>query len=131
LPDDYKKELIAYRIARAYECIKDTDNDLKDDRLYSAANRLYYAIFNTMRALIASDNVDFSKHTGVISYVRAKYVKTGVIDAKFSRLIRDAEALRNDCDYSDFYSPEKDELEKQLEIAKEFLSCIDEVIKNK
>ena len=121
MPDDYKKDLIAYRIERAHECIKDAENDLYNNSLYSAANRLYYGVFNAMRALLANDGVNFSKHAGVIAYIRGKFIKTGLIDAKFSNLIRDAEALRNDCDYSDFYTPEKEDLEKQLTLLKEFL----------
>jgi hypothetical protein len=34
------------------------------------------------------------------------------------------ESIRHDCDYSDFYTPNKDELQKQLEIAKEFVARI-------
>ena len=76
----------------------------------------------------SSDGVDFSKHSGVIAYIRSQYVKTGVIDVKFSELIRNAESIRNDCDYKDFYMPDKEELNKQLPIVKEFLACIEEII---
>lgn len=128
MPEQYRNDLIEYRLERARECINDMENDLIDDRLYSAANRLYYAVFNVMRSLLAHDGVDFRKHKGVISYVRGKFIKTGLIDTKFSDLIHDAEALRSDSDYSDFYMPEKRELEEQLQLAKEFLVCVETIL---
>ena len=117
MDDAFKTDLIAYRLERAKECLEDMGDDLRSDRLHSAANRFYYGVFNAMRVLLAKDNENFSKHSGVISHFRGKYIKTGMIDKKFSDLIRDAESLRNDCDYSDFYVPEKEELEKQFVLA--------------
>ena len=127
---EYKAELINYRIEKARECIKDTESDISTGSLHSAANRLYYAVFNAMRVLLANDGVDFSKHSGVISYVRSQYIKTGILEIKFSELIRNAESIRNDCDYKDFYIPEKEELEKHLSIVKEFITCVEAIVTN-
>lgn len=41
-----------------------------------AANRSYYAIFHTMRSVLALDQIDFSKHSGVSAYFRKEYIKT-------------------------------------------------------
>ena len=128
MSEKYKKDLINYRLERVYECIKDAESDMHTDSLHSAANRLYYAVFNAMRVLLANDGVDFSKHSGVISYVRSQYIKTGILDVKFSELIRNAASIRNDCDYKDFYTPEKEELKKQLTIVREFIGCIEEFL---
>ena len=131
MPNEYKADLIRYRLERAHECIKDTESDIITGSLHSAANRLYYAVFNVMRVLLANDGVDFGKHSGVISYVRSQYIKTGIMDIRFSELIRRAESIRTDCDYKDFYMPDKEELEKQLPLVKEFLTCVEELINYK
>jgi uncharacterized protein (UPF0332 family) len=81
-----------------------------------------------MRVLLANDGVDFGKHSGVISYIRSQYIKTGLLSAEFSELIRNAESIRTDCDYKDFYNPEKEELEKLLPLTKEFLVRIKEIV---
>ena len=70
MADGFIKDLIVYRLERAKECIADMEDDLQNDRLHSAANRLYYGVFNAMRVLLAKDNENFSKHKGVISYFR-------------------------------------------------------------
>lgn len=43
--------------------------------LKTANNRAYYSIFHAMRAILALDEVDFKKHSGVIAYFRENYIK--------------------------------------------------------
>ena len=46
--------------------------------------RSYYAMFTAVRALLAVEGQDFSKHAGVIAYFQKEYVKTGKFDKKYS-----------------------------------------------
>ncbi|MDR1538022.1 MAG: HEPN domain-containing protein [Clostridiales bacterium] len=124
---DYGKDLVNYRLERADECLRDAQDDLNADSLYSAANRIYYAVFQSMRAVLARDGVDFSKHSGVIAYFRKKYIKTGLIKKGYSDLIRNAVSIRSESDYSDFFTPEKKELEELLRIARDFWKATKEI----
>lgn len=77
---------------------------LLDNRSYKdSIGRSYYAIFTSVRALLAMDGVDFSKHIGVISYFQKEYIKTGVFEVKYSKYISQAFQIRNNTDYADFY----------------------------
>jgi uncharacterized protein (UPF0332 family) len=65
-----KKELIAlahYRLSRARETYNDALKLLEEGSLNSATNRFYYAAFYAARALLATKELDSSKHSGVIS----------------------------------------------------------------
>lgn len=42
--------------------------------------RSYYGMFMAVRALLAKDGIDYSKHAGVISYFQKEYIKTGQFD---------------------------------------------------
>lgn len=88
-------------------------------------NRSYYAIFASIRALLALVKLDSSKHTGVISYFDRYFVKTGIFDKKFSKIAHSAFDSRHDNDYEDFYIPSKGESQKQLEGAKIFINEIE------
>lgn len=52
--------------------------------------RSYYAMFTAVRALLAVEGQDFSKHAGVIAYFQKEYVKTGKFDKKYSKYISQA-----------------------------------------
>ena len=89
----------------------DTANaDLKAARLLfdateyrSSVNRSYYAIFHALRAVLALDGFDSSKHSGIISYFNLNYVKTDVFSREVSKMISSAYRLREKADYQDFY----------------------------
>jgi uncharacterized protein (UPF0332 family) len=50
---------------------------LLDAGMYKdSIGRSYYAIFSAVRAVLAKDNVDFSRHSGVIAYFQKEYIKT-------------------------------------------------------
>ena len=67
--------LCQYRLSKAESFLHDAEETLKLEMYENAANRSYYAIFHNIRALLALDGVDFSKHAGVISYFQLNYIK--------------------------------------------------------
>lgn len=118
--DASRKELAAYRLQCAEECLQDA----KACSGKGAANRSYYAIFNAMRAVLALDGVDFGKHSAVISYFRKVYIKTGVLPRNCSKTIDDLFRIRQKSDYDDFYLISKEEVEKQITAAEAFIGQI-------
>lgn len=61
-------DLVQYRLDTAKEKLKSARILLDSDQLKDSVGRSYYAIFSAVRAVLARDGVDFSKHAGVISY---------------------------------------------------------------
>ncbi len=49
------------------------------------------------------DNVDSSKHSGVISEFRRRYIKEGIFPAEMSKMIGSAFMIRNASDYDDMF----------------------------
>jgi len=85
--DDERKELILYRLQRAFEDLEVSRLSFENKYLNAALNRCYYAIFHAARALLALDGVDFKKHSGVISYFNKNYVKTGKFKAEMAKIL--------------------------------------------
>ena len=77
---DHKKELMDYRLQSARERLHSSELLLKEGSYKDSINRSYYTMFTAIRALLAIDGQDFSKHAGVISYFQKEYIKTGIFD---------------------------------------------------
>ena len=60
-------DLCRYRLEKAESYLNDANVTLSLGMYDTAANRSYYSIFHTVRALLALDGKDFRKHSGVIS----------------------------------------------------------------
>ena len=122
-------DLAKYRLASAKEKLTSA-KVLLDAGLYKdSVGRSYYAIFSAIRAVLATKQVDFSKHAGVISYFQREYIKTEVFDRKYSKYLQDAFQIRNSCDYDDFFIVSKQDAEEQYERAVEILGVIEQYIK--
>lgn len=122
-------DLIRYRLSSADEKLASA-KVLLDAGLYKdSVGRSYYAIFSAIRAVLASRQVDFSKHAGVISYFQKEFIKTGIFDKKYSRYLQQAFQIRNSCDYDDFFIVSKPDAEEQYERAVEILEVIAEYIR--
>ena len=123
--------LSKYRYDTAVEALEDARMMFENGRYKNALNRGYYAIFHSIRAVNALDNYDSSKHSGVISFFNHNHVKEGPFPKEMSKTIRLAAESREKADYLDFYIASKEEAEKQLERAEEFLNTIEEYLKDK
>ncbi len=113
---------------RAKELIDDAKQLYKSGSYKSSNNRAYYAIFHTMRAVLALEEVDFKKHSGVIQYFQREYIKTGIFEKAYSDIIISASEIRNASDYDDFFLASKEETKEQIDNAELFCKAIEEYL---
>ena len=118
------RDLTKYRLDIAKERLDVAKSMIDTEHYSSSINRSYYSIFSSVRALLAEREIDFKKHSAVISYFRREYIKTEIFDKKFSSYIGNAFDLRNDCDYEDFIIISREEAEIQYSHAMEFYETI-------
>jgi uncharacterized protein (UPF0332 family) len=116
--DTSRAALAKYRLERASDELKHAEDGLHNDLLPQSISDSYYAIFHSMRAVLALDGKDFKKHSGVIANFQKNYIKEGVFDKDMSRYIQSAFDWRSDADYQDFFVVSKEDAEKQLDHAK-------------
>ncbi len=112
-----RKEYGKYRIQRAREDL-DAAHLLFDNGDYCIANnRAYYAMFHCMRAVLAFDGFDSSKHSGIIAEFRRRYIKERVFPVEISKMIGSAFLIRNASDYDDMFIADREETRTQIENA--------------
>ena len=124
MPENNREDLVKYRLESAEERLQSAKILLDAKSLKDSVGRSYYSMFTAVRALLARDGVDFSKHAGVISYFQKEYVKTGKFDTKYSKYLSQAFQIRNNTDYADFYIVSEKDAAEQYEKAKSFNEAI-------
>lgn len=118
-----------YRLEMAQERLHSSKILLDDESYKDSIGRSYYAMFTAVRALLAMEGQDFSKHAGVIAYFQKEFIKTGKFDKKYSKYISQAFQIRNNTDYADFFIVSAQDAKEQYEKATEFLNVITEYLK--
>jgi uncharacterized protein (UPF0332 family) len=61
-------------------------HNLADDFYNSAVNRAYYVVFYAANALLATQGLSRSKHSGVIAAFRQHFVKPEHIESEYGRI---------------------------------------------
>ncbi len=123
-----RRSIVAYRIESAHNAIDDAKYLLSDDRLNATANRLYYACYYIVEALLISNGIQASTHQGVKSMFGAHLVLKGKVDIRWSKYFSAVLSLRKTADYDFFVKYEKDDIEPLLSQADEFMTTIEQLI---
>ena len=98
-----KKDYINYRLDRAYEAFEDAKLLAENNRWNTAINRLYYASFYAVIALLIKNDIETQTHDGVRTQFGLNFVKTGIIDKKFGKLFSKLFDYRLKGDYGDLF----------------------------
>lgn len=122
-------DLVQYRLSSAKERLESARLLLDAGQYKDSIGRSYYAIFTAVRAVLARDQVDFSKHAGVIAYFQREYIKSAIFDIKYSKILQRAFQIRNNCDYDDFFIVSKEDATEQYKNAMDMVQAIETYIK--
>jgi uncharacterized protein (UPF0332 family) len=121
--------LIQYRLSRAQEAIAEAHILAQTQHWNTCVNRLYYACFYVISALLAKHNFFTSKHSGIRSLFNANFVKTGVIPKTIAQIYNDLFERRQEGDYEDFFIFTETDVTQWIVDAESFIAVITEVIK--
>ena len=97
-----KEALILYRQAKAKETLDDARVLLNGGSAFSALNRIYYAMFYEVLALLLTKDLSSAKHTGVRALFNEHFVKVGIVPIELGRLFSRMYDFRQKSDYGDF-----------------------------
>ncbi len=118
-------DLSMHRLEKAKDLLDQSGMLLQGHHFDGNINRSYYAIFNAIRTLLALHKLDSSKHSGVIGFFDRYFVKTGLFDKIWSKIVHSAFDARQVSDYDDKPSVSKERAECQLQQAKEFIAEVE------
>ena len=90
----------------------------------TVANRLYYAVFHAVSALLIRDGHKVNTHKGAISAFGLNYIRTGLLPQEFGRLYSDLQIMRNNSDYNCSSDVTQEEIEPKIEQAESFSAKI-------
>ena len=122
-------DLIKYRIERAYETLADASLLAESGRWNSCINRLYYASFYDVNALLIKNNFKTYTHNGCKSKFHLEFIKTGIIDKSFGKLYSDLFDWRQEGDYADFISFDKATVNPLLKQTEALIKEIEKLLK--
>jgi len=124
-----KNDLINYRIARAKDTYDDALILSEREKWNSTINRLYYATYYAVMALLLDSDLKPTTHNGAKSNFSEYFIKTGKIDSKYGKMYSQLFTWRQKGDYGDLFDFDKDKVMPYFEPVDDSISLIENMIK--
>ena len=126
---DARQKLITLWLDKADDALASAELELKQNHTNFAVNRLYYACFYAVTALLLQDEKQFARHSAVKSEFVKAYIKSGRIDVKWNKFYQKLFDDRQEGDYIPTTVFEGPEISARLRQAQEFVKIIRSLIK--
>jgi len=94
-----------------------------------AASRAYYAAFYAATAALLAEGIEFSKHTGVISFIHKQFVRSGRLSKEQGKTLNWLFELRGIGDYGGMVHVAPEQVEAAIQSAEEFVAAIRSLLK--
>ena len=101
LKDEDRREIVKYRLEKSLRTYYEAVGSISNGYVETAANRLYYAAYYAVSALLVSYKYEASTHNGVIQMFGLAFIKTKIIERRFGTLFNQLFSLRMTGDYED------------------------------
>lgn len=126
-----KGELVKYRITKARETLEEVKLHIENELWNTAINRLYYACYYAVIALLLDKGIQPKTHNGVRQMFGLHFIKTGIIDNSLGKFFTDIFDLRQTGDYGDYIEFTREDLIDLIKPANDLILKAEDLILKK
>lgn len=132
LTDEDRREIVRYRLEKAERTFQEAVGCIRCGFVETSANRLYYAAYYAVSALLIAYGLQVRTHNGIIQMFGLIFIKTKVLDRKMGTVYNQLFSLRLTGDYEDQHclNLEEDVL-PLVTPARELIDAVAKLAKNK
>jgi len=123
------RTLITYRLERARESLEEANILLERGYGNTFVNRLYYACFYAVSALLLTKGLSSAKHSGTRSLFHQNFVKSGLVETELGQLYDMLFDNRQKGDYADLVRFDPNEICDWYDEAQEFVETVGTIVK--
>lgn len=123
-----KKDLVNYRLTRAWDTLEDAKILADKKRWNSTINRLYYASYYAVTALLLNSDLNATTHNGVKSLFSEQYIKTGIIPKDLGKIYSQLFTWRQKGDYDDLFDFDQEKVLPYFNPTQKLIKAVDALI---
>lgn len=121
---------IKNRIETAYKTLEAAKVLTENGFWNSAINRLYYAAFYAVNAILVKHEIITQSHSGAKSQFSLHFIKTGKLEKKYGKLLAELFDWRQKGDYENLYEFDSETVLPLLDLVLDMIKKIETTIKN-
>lgn len=129
LSSEERQIMVQLEIERAEKIIHQEVPVMVNAQLWNMlANRLYYAVFHALSALLIKHGIQVSSHKGALMMFNQKFVATGAFSVEDRKVIAQLEGLREIGDYNCFIETTQEEITPYIDKASTLVNKFKEAL---
>jgi len=121
LNTEERTAIVEFRLEKAQRAYEQACGVVEKSYWETIANRLYYAAYNAVSALLIAYGYSAQSHSGVIHLFGLHFVKAGIMSKEQGKLYHDLFTMRLTGDYDDTYGLTEDDVLPYMEPAKQLI----------
>ena len=130
LTDEERQALVFNKVRRSKETWAEAKGIIENKYWYAAANRMYYACYYMVSALLLKNGQSAHTHGGIIGLFGLHFVKTGIVSSEMGKFYSELYELRQTGDYDDWKTLAESDILPLIPKVELFLDTIDRLIKD-
>lgn len=123
--------MIKYRLFRATDTLDDALILAEKHKWNSAINRLYYAAYYAIIALLLDADLNPTTHNAAKSNFSEYFIKTNIISMEHGKIYSQLFTWRQKGDYDDLFDFTKEKVEPYFKPVSELIAEIEKIISEK
>jgi uncharacterized protein (UPF0332 family) len=131
MKEEERQALVKYRFSKAKETFEEIATLSEHKFWNTAVNRLYYACYYAVSALLIDRNIQAQTHTGTRRMFGLHFIKTGVIDQELGKFYSSLFNKRQTGDYEDFLDHNQEDVEALVEPARSLIYTVEALLMKK
>ncbi|MBQ6155660.1 MAG: HEPN domain-containing protein [Bacteroidales bacterium] len=128
LSNEERQAVVKHRFEKSHKTFSQVQNIVPMGYWEIVANRLYYAAFYAVSALLIHKGLTAQTHHGVMHLFGLHFIKTGLVDNRFGTLYGRLFSLRQTGDYSDTFDLTEEDVTPLIIPTGELIDVIEEMI---
>lgn len=130
LGPEEKRAIIQYRMQKAYNSLTEARDNGEMGHWTLAANRLYYAVYYALTALLTHRGIVTHTHAGLIRVVGLEFVRNEILTRDDGRLLSRLFDMRQSGDYDDFFEWTEEDVRPYFEKTEQLILKIEGLIRS-
>lgn len=128
LSEDERQALVTYRLEKAHKTYQQAFDSIPLGYWEMTANRLYYAAYYAVSALLLQQGLSVQTHHGIIQMLGLHFVKTGKISKEMGTLYSRLFSMRQTGDYGDTFDLTEEDVMPLVAPTKELIQAISSML---
>ena len=129
LNGEERRAIVSFRLEKSAEALEDVKLNADNNRWVVVANRLYYAAYYTVSALLVADGYTAKTYDGINQIFNRDFGKTGKVDVSLTKHYGRLLNLRITGDYSDNYNLDETDVLPMIEPTKKLIETVSSLAK--